>query len=103
MTVSFSPAASSEPSTLVEILNRRARLQPDRLSYTFLLDGETRAATITYEELDRKARAIGAWLQAAGMKEERVLLLYPAGLEYIAAFLGCLYAGAIAVPTYPPQ
>jgi acyl-CoA synthetase (AMP-forming)/AMP-acid ligase II/acyl carrier protein len=34
---------------------------------------------------------------------ERVLLLYPSGLAYIAAFLGCLYAGAVAVPAYPPR
>jgi amino acid adenylation domain-containing protein len=39
-------------------------------------------------------------LDAAG---ERVLLLYPPGLEYIVAFFGCLYAGAVAVPAYPPQ
>jgi natural product biosynthesis luciferase-like monooxygenase protein/FkbM family methyltransferase len=53
--------------------------------------------------LDRRARAIAAKLQAQGMEGRRVLLLYPAGLEYIAAFFGCLYAGAVAVPTYPPR
>ena len=34
---------------------------------------------------------------------ERVLLLYPPGLEYVAALFGCLYAGAVAVPAYPPR
>ncbi|MEO1693572.1 MAG: AMP-binding protein, partial [Cyanobacteria bacterium J06631_6] len=37
------------------------------------------------------------------MMGERALLLYPPGLEFIAAFLGCLYAGVIAVPVYPPR
>lgn len=103
MTSSFSPAVICEPFTLVELLSWRALHQADHLAYTFLLDGETKEAALTYEQLDARARSIGAWLQSLGMSGERVLLLYPAGLEYIAAFFGCLYAGAIAVPTYPPR
>jgi acyl-CoA synthetase (AMP-forming)/AMP-acid ligase II len=38
-----------------------------------------------------------------GMAGKRVLLLYPSGLDFIAAFMGCLYGGAIAVPAYPPR
>ena len=34
---------------------------------------------------------------------QRVLLVYRQSLEYIAAFFGCLYAGAIAIPAYPPR
>jgi amino acid adenylation domain-containing protein/non-ribosomal peptide synthase protein (TIGR01720 family) len=69
-----------------------------------LRDGETDEVHITYAELDWQARAIGALLQSADVVAgERVLLLYPPGLEYIAAFFGCLYAGTIAVPCYPPR
>jgi 8-amino-7-oxononanoate synthase len=53
--------------------------------------------------LDRQARAIGAWLQSLGLSGERALLLYPPGLEFISAFFGCLYAGVVAVPVYPPR
>ena len=53
-------------------------------------------------ELDQHARAIGALLQSLNAKHQPVLLLYPPGLNYIAAFFGCLYGGAIAVPVYPP-
>src|SRR5262249_18535104 len=77
--------------------------QGNRPAYTFLVDGEAEKIDLTYEELDRGSRAIGATLQLAGATGERVLLLYPHGLEFIAAFLGCLYAGAIAVPAYPPR
>jgi acyl-CoA synthetase (AMP-forming)/AMP-acid ligase II len=70
--------------------------------YTYLVDGETTEAGLTYEELDRRARAIAAALQLAGASGERVLLLYPSGLDFITAFFGCLYAGAVAVPAYPP-
>lgn len=90
-------------ATLVELLRERALSDPDRQAYTFLTDGETQEVHLTCGELDQRARAIGASLQAAGAKGERVLLLYPPGLEYIAAFFGCLYAGAVAVPVYPPR
>jgi acyl-CoA synthetase (AMP-forming)/AMP-acid ligase II len=65
--------------------------------------GETEEVHLTYAELDRQARAIGARLQDLKMQGERALLLYPPGLEYIAAFFGALYAEAVAVPTYPPD
>src|SRR5689334_18200446 len=95
--------SASEPTSLIELLRWRARVQPDRLAYTFLADGETEEATLTYGELDTRARAVAARLQSLGAAGERVLLLYPPGLEYVVAFFGCLYAGAVAVPTYPPR
>src|SRR5215469_10287356 len=101
MSTPFSES-SFGPSTLVEILRWRALQQPDRLAYTFLEDGETEEAHLTYGDLDRQARAIGALLQGLGTYGERALLLYPPGLEFIAGFFGCLYAGVVAVPVYPP-
>lgn len=92
-----------ESTTLVDLLRWRALRQPDQRAYTFLVDGETEEVHLTYQELDRQARAIGAQLQDLGAVGERALLLYPPGLEYIAGFFGCLYTGAIAVPAYPPD
>src|SRR5215216_7766523 len=88
--------------TLVELLRARAGFHADKNAYTFLIDGETEESSLTYGELDQQARAIGARLQSLSAKDQPVLLLYPPGLEYIAAFFGCLYAGAVAVPVYPP-
>lgn len=91
-------------STLVELLEHRASEQTEQLLYTFLDEAESAApATMTYGELDRRARRIGASLQALAARGERVVLLYPPGLEYIAGFFGALYAGLIAVPAYPPD
>lgn len=90
-------------SSFVEILRFRASVQPKQKAYSFLLDGETEEAHLTYEELDCQARSIAALLQSRGVSGERALLLYPPGLEYIAAFFGCLYAGVVAVPAYPPR
>ncbi|WP_163997851.1 non-ribosomal peptide synthetase [Pyxidicoccus caerfyrddinensis] len=93
----------SRCDTLVELLRFRAERQPDQRGFTFLVDGDEEEAHLTYAELDRKARAIAAALQARGAQGQRALLLYPPGLDYIAGFFGCLYAGVIAVPIYPPD
>ncbi|NEQ64889.1 MAG: amino acid adenylation domain-containing protein [Symploca sp. SIO2D2] len=92
-----SPASSS----LVDILLQRAQNQPDKKAYIFLQNGETESGSLTYGELDRQARAIAADLQQ--WQGERALLLHPSGLEFITAFFGCLYAGVVAVPVYPPR
>ena len=90
-------------STVIDRLRYRALHQPKRLAFAFLQDGETESGSLTYEELDCRSRAIAAHLQAKRLQGERALLLYPSGLDYLAAFLGCLYAGVIAVPAYPPR
>lgn len=105
MTQSLKELATPQtpPLTLVELLRARALQQPSDRAYTFLIDGKTESEPLTYSELDRQARAIGALLQQYQAKGERALLLYPQGLEVVAAFCGCLYAGVIAIPVPPPE
>jgi amino acid adenylation domain-containing protein/thioester reductase-like protein len=91
------------PNNLVGLLRWRAGDESDHLIYRFIQDDDSALATITFSELDRQARAIGAWLESFHAGGERALLLYPPGLDYIAAFFGCLYAGVTAVPAYPPR
>lgn len=91
------------PATLVELLRHRALYQPHDRAFTFLVDGEQEELHLTYSELDRQARAIAGWLGEQGLSGQRVLLLYPPGLDFIAGFFGCLYAGVVAVTAYPPR
>jgi amino acid adenylation domain-containing protein len=98
-----SPVAPFEPATIVELLRWRARHQPEQTAYTFLVDGEQEEATLTFAQLDQRARTIAALLQSLEAAGGRALLLYPSGLDYVAAFFGCLYAGVVAVPAYPPR
>mgnify|MGYP001824105781 CR=1 FL=1 len=93
----------TKAATLVDILRDRALTQPKQNLYTFLIDGESQTASLTYQELEQRAKAIAAYLQSICSPQERVLLLYPPGLDYIEAFFGCLYAGVIAIPAYPPR
>ncbi len=95
--------SSLTPNTLVDLLRLRADQQSDQLAYRFLQDKESEIISYTYAELDRRARAIGAWLRTLGAGGDRALLLFPPGLDYIASFFGCLYAGVTAVPAYPPR
>lgn len=103
MELKLLPGGMFGPANLVDLLSLRAERQTDAMAFTFLTDGENDELPLTYGELDRQARAIGAWLESQGMRGERALLLYPAGLEFIAAFFGCLYAGVVAVTAYPPR
>ncbi len=91
------------PPTIVDAVMHRANHLRDELAYRFLVDGENEELCWTYGELDARCRAIGQWLIDNGFQGERALLLFPAGLDFISAFLGCLYAGVVAVPAYPPR
>ncbi|QLE45892.1 SDR family NAD(P)-dependent oxidoreductase (plasmid) [Nostoc sp. C052] len=100
-------SSGRKSSTLVDLLRYRADDRPNQTAYTFLVDGEAEEVSITYEELDIKARAIAQVLTSQFADKlkplKTVLLLYPPGWEFIAAFFGCLYAGVIAIPAYPPR
>ena len=90
-------------TSLVHILQRRAKYQPHRMAYRILKDGEYDEVILTYEDLDRRARSIGAMLQSITAEGDRALLVYPPGIDFIAAYFGCLYARVLAVPVYPPH
>ena len=94
---------SAQSVTLVDLLEWRARYEAERVAYTFLGEGEAERISLTWSDLHRKAQLIGRQLVSLNATGKTVLLLYPSDLEYVAAFFGCLYAGAIAVPAYPPR
>lgn len=89
--------------SLADMLRVRASVQPDEPAFTFLEDGEREGASWTWNTLDVRARAVAAWLQARVVPSDRAILIYPPGLDFVAAFFGCLYAGVVAVPVQPPQ
>lgn len=99
------PSRTSEDgfASLVDLLRYRAHTQPDRRAFTFLLDGERDERHLTYGELDRLARSLAVVFESLDAQGRRALLLFPPGLDYLAAFFGCLYAGVTAVPAYPPR
>ncbi len=89
--------------TLVELLQYRSQYQGNRTAYTFLTDGETESVSVTYQELDLQAQKVALGLQRYDSKTALLVYPYDGGLEFIAAFFGCLYAKVIAVPCHPPR
>jgi acyl-CoA synthetase (AMP-forming)/AMP-acid ligase II len=93
----------SMAETLVELVQERVLANPDRVVYRMLREGTVEAGTLTYAQLDAEARRIAALLLAVLRPGAPALLCHPPGLEYIASFFGCLYAGVTPVPVYPPR
>ncbi len=96
------PQRASLSDTLVDLLRDRARNLPSQIAFTHLEDGDKVGGTLTFAQLDEQARFLAAHLQARTRPGERVLLVYPPGLDYVVGFFACAYAGVIAVPALPP-
>src|SRR3954449_10670640 len=92
-----------EPRTLVEVLDLQAAVRPHKPAFTYLGNGEHESSVWTYAELDDYSRAVAAQIAANCSPGDRALLLFQPSLEFIAAFFGCLRAGIIPVPAYPPR
>ena len=89
-------------NSLVELLQHRAQATPEALAYCFLGD-KLEEKRCTYGELHERAVAVAESLRTAVKEDDRVLVCHLPGLDYVSAFYGCLYAGAVPVPVYPPQ
>ena len=91
-------------TSIVGAFERNVRHSPDARLFTWLSTGCKEEASLTFEQLRKKACSICIalrldWQLADG---DRALLVYPPGLDFIAAFVGCVYANVIAVPYQPP-
>jgi acetylornithine/succinyldiaminopimelate/putrescine aminotransferase/acyl-CoA synthetase (AMP-forming)/AMP-acid ligase II/predicted amino acid dehydrogenase len=89
-------------ATLGELLERRARDEPDRLGFVFLTDSDSGEERLTYGELVRRSDGIAESLTEVAATGDRALLLFPAGLDFVAAFFACIRAGVVAVPVASP-
>lgn len=96
-------ASRQAPASLVDIFVDHLGDAPRKRAYTFLDDRGREAAVLTFEELFRRASAVASELGSRGYEGERAVLLFPPGLQFVAAFVGCLMAGVAAVPAYPPR
>jgi acyl-CoA synthetase (AMP-forming)/AMP-acid ligase II len=101
------PNSHSSPpggvASLVDLVRFRAQASPDTLAYVYLKDGSSDAISLTYAELERKAREIAAALTRHTVPGDRALINHQPSLDYIISFFGCLFAGVTAVPVYPPR
>lgn len=89
--------------TLPDALRLRGGEQADRTAYVFLRNGEEPHETLTYGELHEAAVLRAGFLAGAGLARRSALLLYPSGLEFVRALLGCMYARVAAAPVQVPR
>ncbi|MEV0522618.1 fatty acyl-AMP ligase [Streptomyces sp. NPDC050439] len=97
----------SEGPLLTDHLAHWAAARPHQRAFTYVDFPEPSSPglhhTLGWQGLDVRARAIAGRIAATAGPGERAALLLPQGLDYAAAFLGCLYAGVIAVPLFSPE
>jgi long-chain fatty acid adenylyltransferase FadD28 len=92
-------------SSILTVLRERASLKPNNTAFTFLdyqQDWLGVTETLTWSQLYRRVLNVAGELSACGAVGDRAVILAPQGLDYIAAFLGALQAGLIAVPLSVP-
>jgi fatty-acyl-CoA synthase len=92
--------------TLISLIDRNIANVPDAVAYRYLdftRSEDEPAVELTWKELGRRIRAIGAAVQRVTSRGDRVAILAPQGLDYVAGFFGAVKAGAIAVPLFAPE
>ena len=89
--------------SLIDVLRDRAAAQANDVAFTFLEGGEREDGSLTWREVDARSRAIAAAVASRVAQGSRVLVMLPPGVDFVPAFFGVLYAGAIAIPAYPPS
>nr|MDQ2696921.1 AMP-binding protein [Pseudomonadota bacterium] len=94
--------AAAEACHFVDVLDRHARRLGGRDAVLFLADGRRVSASVSFAALRRDALEIAGGLRRRYRAQARVLIMLPSGLDYVGAFLGCLYGNLVAVPLFPP-
>lgn len=94
--------SSKQIPNLVDILQQKSSTHPDQNAFDFVVDGENQVESISYFELVRRSRTIAAVCKSCVPKGSAQSCSSP-GFDFITAFTGCLFAGTVAVPTYPPD
>lgn len=99
---------AGDPSTqrialLPELAAEHAAARGEQRLFTFLADGETPSASLSFGALDERARSLATELVEGGQRGRPVLLLLPPGLDFVVALFACFHAGAVAVPVAPAR
>jgi len=93
----------SDVGSVPDAIARHAADAGDSPALTYLHDGESVSVSMTYTELDRRAAACAELLCQDAEPGDRIVISFPETVDFVVAFLGCLYAGLVAVPVYPPR
>ena len=101
--MSESSTHGCDRTNILSVLEWRANNQANATAFTMLVDGELEEQSLTFAELRQRVCDVAAIIRGHDLSGERLLVLQEDALEFIASFLGCLAAGAVAVPSLPPR
>lgn len=90
------------PRLLPHVIQERALHRGADMALRFLEDGVRESMSLSYADVALRAHAVGRLLRAKAEVGDRVLLIYPPGLDFVIAFCACLMSGLVAVPCPPP-
>ncbi len=91
-----------EIHTLTDCIDSFCQTKPDDWAYIFYSNPKNAPDRISYQQLQQQSQQLAQHIIALTNPGDRVVLLYPSGLDFIIAFYACWYAGAIAVPCQTP-
>ncbi|WP_373087797.1 fatty acyl-AMP ligase [Sneathiella sp.] len=86
-----------------DLLSKRAELHGSRIAFSYRESGSDATKQISYRELFTNARQIASHLSHIVVTGDRILIFHNSGLGFIQALWGCIFAGAVAVPAFPPR
>ena len=89
--------------SIISRLDHWSNIRGSTPAFIFLNKEGEEKEVVTFRSLQEKALRVAGAVRKSSQGEQRVVLFFPPGIEFIIAFLGCLYAGAIAIPIPPPQ
>ncbi|HUL98338.1 MAG TPA: AMP-binding protein, partial [Mycobacterium sp.] len=93
-------------TTLISLIDRNITYVGDAVAYRYLdynLSDDGHPVELTWTELGFRLRAIAARLQQVTARGDRVAILAPQGVDYVAGFFATIKAGTIAVPLFAPE
>lgn len=93
-------------TTLISLIERNIAAVGDAVAYRYLDHrgpGDPRTVELSWAELGVRLRAVAARIQRVAGHGDRVAILAPQGLEYVAGFFAAIKAGTIAVPLFAPE
>jgi acyl-CoA synthetase (AMP-forming)/AMP-acid ligase II/acyl carrier protein len=89
--------------TIIGSMIEHAGSKPDEIAFRYLTDLDQAPQELSFKGLWQDAQAIASYLSRIAEVGDRIMLFFPPGLAYVKAFYGCLIAGMVAVPLYPPR
>ncbi|MEN9868155.1 MAG: hypothetical protein RL748_3745, partial [Pseudomonadota bacterium] len=90
-------------NTIIESVIKHAVERPNSIAFRYLVDMATAPQELTFAQLLKEAKSVAVFLSRIAAPGSRIMLFFPPGMSYVTSFYGCLLAGMVAVPLYPPR